>query len=526
MKAVSSAVMRDLDRKTAIALDIETENLMDQAGFGVARVVHNAFQARRGDMSGVLLIAGRGNNGGDAFAAARYLKEFGTNAEVWIAGAAADIRGDALDHFSRMKADKVPYKELPVKEDWDDAVARLDASRDVGYNLVVDGILGTGISGPARGPAAGAIRLVNTLARHAYVVAIDVPSGLNADTGEPEGDTVTADVTVTIGLPKRGLLLPAAINHVGSVMVVDLGIPPDLLDELEPGPELITSADLRPVLPRRRRDTHKGTYGHVLIFAGGPGYTGAATLAARAALRSGAGLVTVVTPRGLVETISGRIPEAMTHGGHETEAGSLSVRVWEDWKPRISGFTAVLAGPGLTRHPDTTALIERLVRECPLPLVLDADAFYALAGRPEMLSHSCGPVVLTPHPGELGLMLGRTATDIQANRFESAREASDRTHAVVVLKGAGTLIAAPGRPLQVNLTGNPGMARGGMGDALAGLLAGLAAQGVNPFEAARLAVYLHGRAGDEAARMQSQYTITAWDLIEMLPYAFQEICPR
>ena len=526
MKTVSSATMRELDLKTAEALGIETENLMDQAGFGVARVAHDAFQTRRTGISGVLLIAGRGNNGGDAFAAARYLKEFGTNAEVWIAGAASDITGDALDHFSRMKAEKVPYKELPTKEDWDEAVSRLAASRDVGYSMVVDGILGTGIRGPACGPAAGAIRLVNTLARHAFVVAIDTPSGLNADTGQPEGDTVFADITVTMGLPKHGLLLPAAVNYVGSLEVVDLGIPPELLDELESGPELITSADLRPLLPMRKRNTHKGSFGHLLIFAGAPGYTGAATLAIRAALRSGVGLVTLATPQSLVAMLGGRAPEAMIHGAPETDSGSLASTAWDFWLNRISEFTAILAGPGLTRHPDTATLIKRIAQECTVPLVFDADAFHAFAGNPEAIQAASCPVMLTPHPGELGVLLGMSNADIQADRFSAARNASDNTNAVVALKGAGSIVAAPGSPLQINLSGNPGMACGGMGDALAGLMAGLAAQGITAFDAARLAVYLHGKAGDEAARIQSQYTMTAWDLIEMLPYAFQEICPR
>ncbi len=526
MKTVTSALMRELDRKTADALDVETENLMDQAGFGVARVVNDVFQARRLSMSVVLLIAGRGNNGGDAFAAARYLKEFGVNAEVWIAGSVADLRGDALDHFGRMKAEKVPFKEIAVKEEWDDAVARLSASRDVGYSVVVDGVLGIGICGPARGPAAGAIRLINTLAKYAFVIAIDVPSGLNADTGKPEGDAVAADITVTMGLPKKGMLLPAAVNYVGSIEVVDLGIPPEMIEEIEQGPELITAGDLRPILPIRRRDTHKGSYGHVLVFAGGPGYTGAATLAMRAALRSGVGLTSAVLPKSLLEIACNRAPEAMAHAGAESETGSLAPEAWDAWKARITDFTAVLAGPGITRHPGAMELVNRLLRECPAPLILDADAFQAFAGRPEALREARAPLVLTPHPGELALLMGATAKDVQADRFAAAREAADRTGAVVVLKGAGTIVAAPEEPLHVNLTGNPGMAKGGMGDALAGLLAGLIAQGIAPFDAARLAVYLHGKAADDACRIQSQYTITTWDLIEMLPYAFQEICPR
>lgn len=526
MKSVTAEAMLDLERKTVDALEIKMTDLMDRAGLGVALAAFQFCQDRDGGEHQVLLIAGRGNNGGDAFVAARYLKEYGVIPTVWIAGSASEIKGDALTHFSRMKSAKIEYRELPVREDWDDAAAFLDKRRDSYYSAVVDGVLGTGLKGAARGPAAGAIRLINVLARNTVVVAIDVPSGLDADTGEAPGEAVMADVTATIGLPKRGLLMPAAVNYAGSVEVVDLGVPQEAVDELECDLELITPFDLQPLFPPRRRDAHKGSFGHVLIIGGAEGCSGAAALAAAAALRSGAGLVSALVPRSVAGTVASAAPEAMVHPGTDTDAGSLAAASLDVWRRRAGEFTAVAAGPGLTRHPESAALVRALLRECRVPLLLDADALNVLEGCAADIARASCPVTITPHPGEMGRLLGCGAADVQSDRLAAARRAAGLTGAVVVLKGAGTLVTRAGDTMHVNMLGNPGMAAGGSGDVLSGLLAGLLAQGMAPMDAARAAVYLLGRAGDEAARAKSQHALTAGDIVENLGYAFQALTPR
>ncbi|MBP7830831.1 MAG: NAD(P)H-hydrate dehydratase [Kiritimatiellae bacterium] len=523
MKAVTAEQMRELDRRTIEEAETPGEVLMERAGQGVADIVHRLAEAGGFQRPLVHLIAGRGNNGGDAFAAARFLKQDGYAVQVWIAGAANEIKGDALRHLSRLKDAKITARELSTREDWEEALAYPAAG-----DILVDGVLGTGSAGPARGPAAGAIEYINRQSRQAAVVAIDLPSGLNADTGAAEGAAVRADVTVTLGLPKRGLLEPAALEYVGVLEVADIGIPPEYVTQAAPAEdrELIHAADLKPLLPRRPRTAHKGTQGHVLLIGGARGYSGAIAMAARAALRSGIGLVTVLTPAGIVPVVAGAVLEAMVQGGPETDTGSLGAAFWSEWRGRVDKFDAVLVGPGLSTHPDGLVIVRHLIRECPPPMVIDADALNLLEGQPHFIAKCRRTAVITPHPGELARLMAVAPDSIAQDRFAAARDAAESTGAVVVLKGAGTLVARTGRPTQVNLTGNPGMATGGTGDVLAGFLVGLLGQGLEPYDAARLAVYLHGRAGDTAALHKTQAGLTALDVAEELPYAFREITIR
>ena len=523
MKLVVAAQMRELDRRTVEEGRVKGEVLMDRAGEGVAMAVRRMAEAAGFPSPLIHLIAGRGNNGGDAFAAARRLKQMGFEVEVWLAGGESQVTGDARLHLTRMKAAKIGLSELPSLEDWQDAI------RNPCYaEIVVDGVLGIGLEGPARGPAAGAIQYINSQANDALVVAIDVPSGLSADTGRAEGDAVLADLTVTMGLPKLGLVEPAAREHVGSMEVVDIGIPAEFVQDAstDAGRELIYASDLKPLFPRRRRTTHKGDYGHVLLIGGSPRYAGAIAMAARSALRSGVGLVTALVPEGLEARVGAGADELMVLGGKTTTAGTLSAANWMDIRERAEDFTAILVGPGLTLHPETLPLVRNIIRESPVPLVLDADAISILAGQADYLSKARYPAVITPHPGELARLLGQRVEDIQADRIGAATAAAELTRSVVVLKGAGTVVAHAGRPVGINLTGNPGMATGGMGDVLAGLLAGLLAQKFHPCDAASAAVYLHGRAGDLAAWRKCQTGLIAGDVIDELPFALRELTLR
>lgn len=272
--------------------------------------------------------------------------------------------------------------------------------------------------------------------------------------------------------------------------------------------------------------THKGTYGHALILAGSMDYPGAARLALGGALRSGAGLVTAYVPEGLWEATTSFFPEGIVRKGPMTDTGSLSARVWETIRPRLREFSAVLIGPGMTTHPDTLALVKLALAECPAPLVLDADALNVLAGQAALIAKAKGPVVLTPHPGEMARLLGCTTAVVQEERDGILAKAVEKSGATVALKGAGTLVGAPGRGAHMNLSGNPGMATGGTGDVLAGLLTSLLAQGIEPFDAARAAVYLHGHAGDSVVLRGSQHTLMASDLIGELTGVFRELMLR
>ena len=495
MKIVTPSEMQELDRRT-IASGIPGEELMLVAGEGLADSIRRLAANHQLADSPILFVAGCGNNGGDAFVAARMLHEEEWPVECWLAGSEKKLRGDALVHFKLMKKAGTPFQCLETSEDWKHVAAcGTDAE------IVVDGLLGTGASGEPRGIVADAIAFIDAQADRVLVVAIDIPSAM----------AVRADLTVTMGLPKIGTLQPENINFVGNLDVVDIGIPDEFVAETEGDPELefIHPSDLAPLFSRRPRNAHKGAFGHVLCIGGSKGFSGAITLAARAAARSGAGLVSAWVPESIHALVAPAVPEVMVHAERPD-----------------AKWTSLLAGPGMGRSNSTRDSIFHLLETSTCPLVLDADAITVLAGHTDAIAAAKCPVILTPHPGEFAALLGLKVEDVQADRFGMAKMAAEKLGCVVVLKGAGTLVAAPGLPMAVNLTGNPGMATGGSGDLLAGLLVGLVGQGIAPFQAACAAVWLHGRAGDLAAAEKSQGSLIASDLIEKLSEAFRDISCR
>jgi NAD(P)H-hydrate epimerase len=516
MKTVSAAEMRELDRRT-IENGVTGEELMRRAGQGVAEIAQDILASRSGHS--VLLIAGTGNNGGDVFAAAAILADSDLDVEVWLCGSQSQIKGDAQLHLKKMTRAGIILKEVHSEND---LIPKNNP------NLIVDGLLGTGSKGAPRGFMAPLIEWINLEGQHAFILSIDIPSGMDADTGITETSAVKADMTATIGLPKTGLIRPEALPYVGSVETLDIGIPFEFIEDTDGCKEaaLIDRSDI--FIPRRERDSHKGDYGHVLLIGGSKGFTGAIAMAARATLRSGAGLVSVLTPEEVYPVVAQACgPEVMVHSfqptppsGHPSAGGdsigvharSFAVELSTVWKK----VTAVLAGPGLGQFPEA---IEQLLKHCKVPLVLDADA---LCVTPEKIAKAKCPVVLTPHPGEFERLFGVPVTD----RWVQAREAAETTGKTIVLKGAGTVVAETGQKLAVNLTGNPGMATGGSGDVLAGLLTGLLGQGMETFDAAMTAVYLHGLAGDMAAEMLTQEALIATDIIEALPDAFRFLQSR
>ncbi|HOU21752.1 MAG: NAD(P)H-hydrate dehydratase [Kiritimatiellae bacterium] len=506
MKFVSAQNMREGEGRAILRTPALDQTLMDHAGRGLAGVIAEMATHLDHPDPGIRLLAGPGNNGGDVFAAALFLADMGFAPEIWIACPVEKIKGAARHFFDEAAAEEIPWHELLAAEDWDPV-------RDVAPPpILVDGLLGTGGQGAPTGIIRAAIEYLNVKSRECLVISADIPSGMNADTGAAAGPVVQADYTVTMGFPKAGMAAPAAAEALGSLRSVSIGLPGEFADAIpdaRPGLQWISEADVRRILPRRRRDSHKGTYGRALLLGGSPAYPGAIVLAAEGAARSGAGLVRVATVESAASAVVVRVPEAI---------------IGADLSPDfpLAGTDAILAGPGLGRDPEARRLVARLLHETPGPLVLDADAIAVLEGKPEVVKNCAHPVVLTPHPGELARLLGTDAAAIQRDRLTAAQKAAELTGAIVVLKGAGTLVAKTGQPVWINLNGNPGMACGGSGDVLAGLLAGLLAQKLDPLQAACAAVWLHGTAGDIAALQKTQAAMKAGDIARCLPAAFRQ----
>jgi hydroxyethylthiazole kinase-like uncharacterized protein yjeF len=464
------------------------------------------------------VLCGTGNNGGDGFVVARGLQQRGLAPAVFLVGTAADVGGDA-----RLNLDVLGQIGTPVVEVADAAAWELHGSHVTGADVVVDALMGTGLSRALSGLHETIVADLN--AADVPVVAIDLPSGLSADAAEPIGPSVHAAITVTLGAPKVPLVLPPAEHTVGNVVIADIGIPGFVVDEVE-GPRLflLTREYVRTLVTPRGPDAHKGDFGRVVIAAGSRGLTGAAALSARAALRAGAGLVTVATPASVQAVVAGLGVEFMTlplddDGGRVTAAAVDEVLALD--------ADVVAAGPGLGGGPHVAAFVRGLLERCELPLVLDADALNACAGETTLLRGlDERPVVITPHPGEMARLVGCDAADVQADRVGIAGEFAVRHQVTVVLKGYRTVIATPEGDVFVNPTGSPGMATAGSGDVLTGMIAATLAQMLDPSPACQLATYLHGAAGELADADEGEVAMVAGDIVSHIGDAVQELVAR
>lgn len=488
---------------------------MERAGTGVVAEVERRFGPVRGKT--VTILCGKGNNGGDGFVVARGLKRKGARVHVVLLPHSKDLGRDAAVMYRRLIGSA---GKSAVSTYSDDVVrARIAAS-----DLVIDALLGTGLSSEVTGSYRAAIDLMNRSGKP--IVAVDIPSGLHAETGAVLGSAVRAEVTVTFGLPKLGLYAGAGIDHAGDVRIVDIGIPARFVDAVGSREVLLSAQKTAAALPVRRLSAHKGTFGHAGIVAGSVGKTGAAALAAQAALRVGAGLVTVATPASVNDVLEAKLLEAMTLPLPETSARTLGRASADAILSFMQTRTAIALGPGLSTHPETVELVQALLPQLDRPSVLDADALNAVAGRPGLLSTCKVPPVLTPHPGEMARLDGNRSTQaINEDRIGTARRFAQEHNCFVVLKGARSVIARPDGLVAVNPTGNPGMATAGTGDILTGMIVGLLAQGIDAWDAACSAVYLHGLAGDLAAEQLGQAGLLARDLLVQIPHAFKTVTP-
>jgi NAD(P)H-hydrate epimerase len=515
MELVTAAEMRALDRAAIEDRKIPSLRLMENAGAAVVEEMEGHFGPLRGKT--VTIVAGKGQNGGDGFVVGRLLRQRHCAARVVLLALPSELKGDAARTLRRFQ--RAGGRCQAVRRGADPAAVLGPLLRT--SDLLVDAIFGTGLNAPVEGSPAAAIALMNASGRP--IVAVDLPSGLDGDTGRVLGTAVTAALTVTLARPKRGLYLGAGPNHAGAIRVADIGIPEDVIAAAKIPVALLEAASIRSSLPVRPRTAHKGTFGHAGIIAGSVGKTGAAAMAALGALRVGAGLVTLAIPRSLNDVLEAKLLEVMTYPVPETDARTLSMKALTPLLSFAGGKTALAIGPGLGTHPETQALIHDLLAVVTQPIVLDADGINALAGKPEILGKTSAPLVVTPHPGEMARLLGLSPAEVQKDRLGAAGRLARDQNICVVLKGAGTVIAGVDGRLAVNSTGNPGMATAGTGDVLTGMIVGLLAQGLSPWDAACAGVYLHGLAGDLAASDLGEAGLIAGDVLRTIPRAIRHV---
>src|SRR5918995_1548331 len=514
MRVLNTQQMRDADRRTIEDIGLPSIVLMENAGRQTVAAMEAAFETL--STSRVAVLCGRGNNGGDGFVVARTLAQRGVEALVFLLGSVAEVQGDARVNLEILGRVGVTVVEVTNAQEWE-----LHFTEVSECDLIVDAIVGTGFHGPLTGLLETVVADVNGLG--VPVVAIDLPTGVSADSHEIEGEAIEASMTVTLAAPKVPLILPPADVYGGDLVIADIGIPGSVIDELDgPWLELLTRERMRELVPARAADSHKGDFGRVLVIAGSLGKTGAAHLVALGALRSGAGLVTIATPRSCVSTLAAMMPEYMTEALEETAAGTIEFGAADrvlDMKADI-----ICIGPGLGQDPSTAAFVQAVVERSGVPLVVDADALNAFSGDPERLAGRDGvDVIITPHPGEMARLLNVSVEAVQHDRLEHAREFAAARRVHVVLKGHRTIIAGPEGRSFVNLTGNAGMATGGTGDLLTGMIGAWFAQILDPERACKLAVYLHGTAGDLAEADEGEAALIASDLAGRLGDAVMEL---
>jgi NAD(P)H-hydrate epimerase len=509
MKVANAEEMQELDRKAIETYRIPGMILMENAGKGAAEVISNTFPDIH--KKKIAIIAGKGNNGGDGLVIARYLLNQGVSVRVYLLTDPKGLRGDAETNFNIFQRMKGEVISVPSSKDY--VKLKKDLER---FDILVDGIFGTGLDAEVRGYYREVIDHLNTLQRP--IVAIDIPSGLDADTGKPLGTAIRASLTITFGLPKVGHLIPPGIDYVGEVKVIDIGIPKRLVEEEKISTHLLEEKEIKKWLSiPRNPDTHKGDYGHLLVIAGSVGKTGAAAMACQAALRMGAGLVTLAIPKSLNGIMEMKLTEVMTEPLPETPKQTLSLRAFSAILRLCENKKAVIIGPGLGTFKETQSLVLKLIKALGLPIILDADGLTALATQPKTLPVTNRSLILTPHPGEMARLMRSQVKEVLEDRIGVSRNFSQSHHVHLVLKGHPTLISTPKGEVFINPTGNPGMASGGTGDVLTGMIGGLVCQGFDILPSLQMAVYLHGMAGDEGAQEWGEKSLIATDIIKKIP---------
>jgi hydroxyethylthiazole kinase-like uncharacterized protein yjeF len=526
MKALTAAEMREVDRLTTERHGIPSLQLMENAG----KCVFDYLRASFSDVtvSHATILCGKGNNGGDGFVVARLLQDHGFKPTVYLFAEPETVRGDAAENLLRLKKSGAAVRIITTVKQWNAVRTEVAKSR-----LIVDALLGTGLKGGVQGLLASVIRDVNKLSRDATaihpeaIVAVDMPSGLSSDGEFSDGPMIQAHATVTFTAPKMGQLVSRDAASCGRLLVREIGSPPALIEELGKGNvRWIETGEFQKLPLVRRADSNKGNFGHVLLVAGSRGKSGAAILAGRGALRAGAGLVTIATPQDLLAVVASAQAEFMTEPLLATKQGAIAAsNLKAGCFDAISKSKSLLAiGPGIGRQLETQRFVRSIVLTTEQPLILDADGLNAFAGRSKDLAKKKSPyLAVTPHPGEMARLWAISTKEVQGDRLGIALKAAKNWNACVILKGFHTILAIPGGEAFVNTTGNPGLAKGGSGDVLTGILAGMVSQfGVQHWtQALALGVYLHGRAADEATLQREEASLLAGEIADVLPRTYR-----
>jgi NAD(P)H-hydrate epimerase len=508
MYLVTANEMQEMDRQTIESFGLPGRVLMENAARGATRFLLEQFKSLANKK--VAVVAGLGNNGGDGFVMARYLAQKGIRVSVYLLSQSHKVRGDAAANLKLLSPLNIPVIEIPDQESFS---VHKTAMRH--HHIWVDAILGTGLKSDVKGFFKEIIDFINN--SNKPVFAVDIPSGLNSDTGQPCGVCIRANATATFAFAKTGhILFPGAI-YTGNLEIVDIGVPTHIADNVRPLQFLLTPDLIHTVFQPRPPDVHKGHFGHLLVIAGSPGKTGAAAMTAISAMRTGAGLVTLGIPASLNAILETQVIEAMTHPLPETGDGILGEVSFNKIMDLLADKKCLTIGPGIGTALETKTLVHRLIKDSTKPIVVDADGLNSLVGHTEILTNLNVPVILTPHPGEMARLIDTTSGDVQKDRIGCARNFAENFNTHLVLKGARTVIAHPDGRVFINPTGNSGMASGGMGDVLTGIIAGFISQGHSPELAAHAGVYLHGAVADSLAENSGPFGYLATEVMNAIP---------
>jgi NAD(P)H-hydrate epimerase len=519
MYLVTADEMQKMDKETIESFGIPGRTLMESAGRGAYTMLIQTFPNIFTQKVGI--IAGRGNNGGDAFVIARYLMGKGIQTNIFILCSKDKITGDAKANLDLLVKLIKNNKTCSITEIVDQNNFNKNRSKILHHDIFIDGILGTGLNSDVRGFFKDVIESLNN--SKSPVFSIDIPSGLNADTGKPWGISINATATATFAHPKAGHILFPGDKHTGELEVVDIGIPDFITKKFNPKLNLLEEKDIKLLFSPRDSESHKGNFGHVFILAGSPGKTGAAALTANAAMRCGTGLVTLGIPQSLNLSVEPQVTEAMTYPLPDNGQGLLIESAFEKIIEVAKDKDAIAIGPGIGTDKSTKNLIKKLIKKLDIPIIMDADCLNLISENPKILKKAKADVILTPHPGEMARLSSATTKEIQENRLESARNFSNEFGLTLVLKGANTIISLADQKTYICPVGNPGMASGGMGDVLTGMIAGFKAQGFSSENAAIAGVYIHGLCGDNLFESIGAFGFLASDMVKIIPQTIDQM---
>ncbi len=508
MKLLKAREMKEIDRRASSEYAIPSLLLMENAGIRTVEVIEEILGNPRG--KNVVVLAGKGNNGGDGLVITRHLLNAGVHVDTFLLCREEEMTADSLINYHIICKMQAGIYPLYDEEDLDKLMLSLLSS-----DLIVDALYGIGFKGSLNDYESRIVKMVNWSKNP--VVAVDIPSGVEADTGRINGEAVAATHTVTFALPKIGMVIEPGKSYVGKLSVADISIPRPLLEEASLKNNLINESMIRPFIKRRQPESHKGTYGHTLVVGGSAGMSGAVIMTAAAALRSGSGLVTAAVPESLLPVVDSSLSEVISSPLAENHEGTIAMEALPQIESLLGKVSVCALGPGMSVYSNALALINLILQKSGVPVLIDADGLNALQGNLDILKNRQVPLILTPHPGEMARLTGRSIAEIQSNRIEIARDFAQKWGITLVLKGNNTVIASSTGEIYINLNGNPGMATAGSGDVLCGIISSLVSQGLKPLIAAVVGVYLHAAAGDRGAEIKGQRGLLAGDIIACLP---------